>query len=277
MKDSRMSAAKQTVLLSIVAALFLLVANSAYWVHSNVFDKNRFAEITSEAVLSESSRRAIASGVTDRLFEGRPTAKTLVGEQTTNVVAGLLGTQQAEKVFEAGVERLHVAVTSQSQESLTIDLSGVKSTVQRLSAALSETGEPTRGERIPDELVIIDKQNIPDFYRYGVLFLWLGPAALIGATALLVYPFVKNRKDYSQILLIEGGIVALVGILALLIGPLFKPPLLANISAVNARVVASNIYDGFITTFNQQTYIIIGFGIVVLVAGVATNFIPKKR
>ena len=278
--NKQVNITKQTVLLSVAATLFLLIANSAYWVHSNVFNKQKFTSIVSEAVLSESSRQSVASGIADRLYEGRPVLKNLAGETTTNVVAGLLGTKQAEQVFSAGVERLHVAVTSRSQDSLTIDLSGIKATVQRLSSVLSGDTTAVRGKNIPDELTIIDKQNIPDFYRYGVLFLWLGPAALLGAIALLAYPYVKYKEQYVRILALQGAVVFVTGLLALLIGPLFKPPLLASIQALNARVVASNLYDGFIATYNSQTMILIYLGLAILALSLASYklipYISKK-
>jgi len=57
----------------------------------------------------------------------------------------------------------------------------------------------------------------------------------------------------------------LTGLITMFVGPLFKPPLLANIANPGSRTVVGNLYDAFIATFNAQAVILIWFGVVLAV------------
>lgn len=261
--ERRTTFLQTSILLSVVAAGLLLLANSAYWVHHNVFNTEQFSQTATTAITSETSRRAIAQGVTNQVLEGRPVLRNVAGDTMTNVVSGLLGTEQANRVFSAGISRLHIYLTSNQQSDVTIDLSGIQATLEQLVAVAGGSGE--RLAQVPSEITIVERDNIPSFYRYGVIFLWLGPLALLGGLALLVYQFAIFPTKRQSLLFIQGLVVSITGLGALLLGPLFKPPLLANIGTTEARVVVGNVYDAFIGTFVAQTFLLIGIGLLMVI------------
>ena len=258
---------KTVVLLSIAATFCLLVANSAFWVHRNFFNPEQFSNIATTSITSESSRQAIAGNLSNRLYEDRPVLKNVLGNTTTNILSGLLGTDQSQKALGIAIERLHTSVTSPEQESVVIDLSGIKSTASKLTAAINTQADGQRINSLPDEITLVDRDNIPDFYQYGVLFLWLGPIALVACIALLAWPYIKKLQGFLEIMVIQGGLVAISSALSLLIGPLVQPPLLARIADSNARTVTGNLYQAFIATFNMQLFWIIGLGFAVVLVG----------
>ncbi len=257
----------QTFWLAILAGLLLMVANSAIWVNRYIFDTDNFSRVVTTSLTSESSRQAIAEGVTDVVFQDRPVLKRVAGDVPVRIVSGLLGTTQANNAIDTVVARLQVAVTSNTQESITVNLSSIKNALTQLYNVSASLGREPQVDpsTIPDEIVLIDREEIPNFYKIGVVFLWIAPLAFIGALGALAYPYYVNRAAYKQYLAIQGACIAAAGLLALLVGPLFRPPLLANISNVHGRTVVGNLYDAFIATFNAQGRYVIGIGLAALV------------
>lgn len=254
---------------AIVAALLLLVANSAYWVNQTIFDTENFTRIATTALESDSSRVAIAGGVTARLLENRPVLQQTVGDQSIKLISGLLDTNQAKNLMERAVATLQVSLTSANPKSVAIDLTSIKGTIQRIIDIANV--EPTNFDPndIPDEIVLLNADSIPDFYRYGVLFLWLAPLAALVGTVGLAYPYFSKRKSLasSWLLPLQQGVVLLVvGLMGLSVGPMFKPPVLAATNTTYGRTVVENVYDAFMATYYHQTQWVIMLGLALMLA-----------
>ncbi len=264
---------------SVLAGFLLFITNSAIWVNRYVFDTENFSQVVTISLTSESSRQAIAQGVTDRVFADRPVLKNVVGDIPVNIVSGLLGTEQATKAIDAVATRLQTRVTSSEPKPIAIDLSGIKGVLTQLYGVATNLGrEPQiNPENIPNEIVLVEEDDIPNLYRASVVFLWLAPLAFIGAAASLIYPYVKNKQEYKLILVIQGACIAGVGMFALLVGPLFRPPLLSKLETQSGRTVIGNLYDAFIATFNAQTGFFIGIGIVMMLSGSGLILYTKLR
>lgn len=267
----------QVILTSVIAALLLFVANTAIWANRAIFDTNTFTTTAVTSLTSESSRQALAQEVVDRALADRPAIKSVVGGTATKLVSGLLGTNQFNAVLEKAVGKLQVYLTSNSQKSISLDLSGVKSTVEKLLTVADTRGANTenateRVSNIPDELVLVNADNVPSFYTYGLVFLWVGPLCAIGALALLVYPYIRKRSQYYKIAAIQGSALAVAGLLSLLVGPLVRPPALASIQSPNVRVVVGNLYDSFIAIFNQQAYWLVVAGVLLALVPLAVRY-----
>lgn len=265
---------QRTVITGLIASILLVVSSSAIWVNRYIFDTDNFTSIAVKSVTSESSRQALASGIVDRALSDRPIIKNVAGGTATRLVSSLLGTDQFENVLTAAVSRLQVYLTSSNQESVTLNLSGIKSTLGSLIDLSGRDGDgsaATKLENVPDEVILVNADNIPDFYKYGLAFLWLGPISGLLALGLLAYPYIKDRSRYYIIAAVQGGFIVLAGLAAHLIGPLFKPPLLANIPNPGSRTVVSNLYDAFMVTYNSQAVILVELGIVLAVVPFAVH------
>jgi hypothetical protein len=260
----------KTFWLSVLAGFLLLIANSAIWLNNYVFNEDNFSNVVTTAITSESSRQAIAERVTDAAFQDRPVLKKVAGDVSTKIVSGLLATNQADTAISEVTRRLNVVLTSNNPEPVVFDLTGIKGIVSQLVNVSASLGREPQVDpaNIPDEIVILDTANLPNFYKWSVAFLWIAPLAFIGGAAALLYPYLKRNRQIKPMLLTQGAVITAFGLLGLLVGPLFRPPLLANVKTSQGRVVIGNIYDGFIATFNAQTRLIIVFGIIIiLIAG----------
>ncbi len=270
----------QIILPVVASAILLLVANSALWVNKVLFNTQEFTRLTSQALLSESSRTAIAGEVVDNALADRPVAKRVVGEPATKLIAGLLGTNLTASATDKLVATLQTAVTTKNPQSIEFDLTGIKSMAARLIQLTGEDSPIPEGRELPDTLVILDANRVPNFYQYGVVFLWLAPLSALAALVMLAYPHIKRRQFVLSLSVLQGAALVVTGFMALLVGPLFRPAVLAQINSQNLRVVVENIYNAFIATFNAQTSWLFALGAVLLIvpAGVLiyTNFIAPR-
>lgn len=278
-KETKKPGYKKTIWLTIAAGFLLLITNSAIWVNRQIFNSANFTNTVTTSLTSESSREAIAQEVTDRMFEDRPIAKRIAGNFSTKLVSGVLATDQFNAVLSTAVNKLQVYATSSNQQSVEIDFTGIKDILARVSNVAESLGSQVTidTEKIPDNIQIVNEENIPDFYRAGVVMSWLAPITFIIALLLLAYPYRKKLNLSRRLLTLQGSIITLVGIFALLLGPLFKPPVLSTIDKQTSRTVVGNLYDAFIATFNTQTYYMIGFGLLMILAGVIWYAIPSIK
>lgn len=265
---------RRVLISGVIAGFMLVVANSAFWVNRYIFDTNNFTSIAVQSVTSEQSRQAIAGEVVDTALKDYPIARQVAGSTATRLISSLLGTSQFENILSASVSRLQVYLTSENRESVVLNLSNIKSSVDSLIDLAGRDNQQLHNDigTIPDQIVLIDANNIPSFYKYGLVFLWVGPLAALLALALFAYPYIRNRKQYYVIAAVQGVIVVLMGFLSLLIGPLFRPPLLANVQSANARVVVGNLYDAFMATFNSQAQWFIWIGVALAIVPFAVRY-----
>lgn len=252
---------------TIVAGLFLLVANSALWVNNVLFNNKVFTQTATEALLSESSRTSIASEVVNKALADRPVAQRVVAQPATKLIASLLDTNLAQTATTKVVSRLQTAVTTRSPQNIELDLTGVKNISAKLLAAAEtadvQVRQPERD--LPDTIVLFDASNVPNVYQYGQTSLILAPLFAFGGLLLLAYPHISRRSLVRSILVVQGAAIIVFGLLALTVGPIFRPMVLSGVESSSARVVVENMYNAFIQTFNQQTAWLFATGCILLV------------
>lgn len=269
---------KRLVITSILAGLLLIIVNSAIWVNTQIFNTENFTSTAVSSLSSESSRRAIGARITDEALKDRPVLKNIVGDHATNLISGLLATDQANKLLTASVSRMQVYVTSNNQQDVDIDLSGLKSILTRVvELSGSEQAEKIDPDKIPDKIVLIEEENVPDIYMYGVILSWIAPLGLLLAIGLIATAYITDRKRYSSTMIVHSVVFVSAGLLSLLVGPLFKPPVLEPFSNPNGRIVIGNLYDAFIATFNAQTVWLIYLGLLVFVAVAIIRLYPQLK
>lgn len=250
---------------TVLAAILLVVANSAIWLNRSVFNTQQFTSISTQALTSESSRKALANEIVDRALQNNPTVAAVVTEPATNIISGLLGSQQAEKAFTKITSKVQTLLTSKRPESITYDLTGIKATVTKLLTVANKDQAVEKVTELPNSITVFDANKVPSFYQYGVAMTFIAPLAFLLALVLLIMPHVKRRLTTEKLLLIQGGILIGAGVMALLIGPIFRPPVLAQVANANMRVVVENFYNAFINSYNAQTMYLVLIGAILVV------------
>lgn len=265
--------------LSSVGVLFLIIANSAVWVNRTIFNTQNFSKITTDSLLSESSRGAISDEIVQQALSDRPFIRNAVQEPASKFISGLLASNQAQTVVNRAASRLQIAVTSEHKENIEIDLSSVKQTVGKLIDLAGQNQEATDIDKIPSKIMLVDVSKIPEFYKLGTLFMWFGPLALVIGLLLLAEPHIRAKRIKLDVLPAQGLIVIAGYLLGLLIGPLFRPPVLSQFTNANLRQVAENLYNSFVSSFNSQLKFMLILGLVILLTPLVnkTYLYIKKR
>lgn len=242
--------------ISLVGGVFLLIANSAYWVSNSVFNAKNFVDIAQPALTSESSREATANAIIDATLNDRPALKNLLDGPLVSLTSGLLGSNQAANLYSTTLNRLHIAVTSKDPKNVEINLDSVKNVLAKVVAVSEKTGRETQidPEQVPSTVTILDVSKLPNLYQYSVAMVWIGPIAFIIFAILFMLPYLadRSRRTYKT-LLIQSGVFALSFFAAMSTGPLFKPPVIGNVSDPNVRIIVENLYNAFSANFNAQS------------------------
>lgn len=264
---------------AIGAALLILIANSAFWFNNYIFNTTNFTNTTTQALLSESSRTAIAGQVVSKALQNRPALQKAVEEPATKLISGLLDSNVAKNLVQRSVTRLQIAITSKNPQPIEINLEPVKENLTRLlDIAQQITNRPAdeakfNPEDIPNTITLVDVTKLPNIYLMGTILIWLGPICLLIAIGLIAWPLYTYRAITSRLHIVLGIQAVAIGlgwVTALLIGPLFRPPILAQVPDENLRVVAENIYNAFIATFNNQTNSMLLIAVFLLIAAVVS-------
>lgn len=262
------------VLFSLLAAGLLVIANSALWFNKYIFNGDNFTRLTTQAIEQESSRTALATAITDKLLEDKPRLKQVIDEPVIKLVSGLLDSNLTQTALAKTVSQLQTILTAEKPENVSFDLSSIKQTLPQVIAVAGNISDRNteaaelRVEDIPDTITIINADELPNIYRLGVALLWIAPIAALIAVAIFIYLIYRarySRRLSAAVLATEGSVLIIAGLFALALGPLFKPPILANVPNANMRIIIENIYQTFINTFNSQTQNIFIIGILLII------------
>jgi hypothetical protein len=269
------------IITSIIAGFLLLVVNSAIWVNRQIFDENNFTKTTVTSLTSQSSRDAIAGKITDKALQNYPRLQNAADDRLNKLISGLLDGERVHTVLTKSVSKLHIYLTSKNQKDVVVNLAGVKDTINKLAeiTGRDENGGQLLGKvnNMPDEIVLVNAQNVPDFYKYGVAVSFIAPIALLIALVLMALPYIKDKANYLSIMLVQGITLVVVGLVAMLVGPLFRPVALSSISDPNGRVIADNLYNSFLASFNSQNLWLIIIGLLMCAGVIVAPFLSSHR
>lgn len=268
-----------------VASLLLLLASSAFWINRYLFDTANFTRVTTSAIETESSRKALASGIVDRALQDRPMLKNIVDDPAIKLLSGLLDTNVARKALDRAVSRLQVLATSSNPQNVVIDLSSLK---QVLSTVLTAAGSvanvqtsqaSVRVEDIPESITLVDVSKLPNTYWLEVTVLWVGPLALVAAIILLAYPLWRapGKRSKIKLLVIAGISVLGAWMIGQLLPAMGKPLALGSTTDQHVRTVIENIYTAFATTFTQQNYVLFGLAVALLLTAGVVYLATARR
>jgi hypothetical protein len=254
----------------IAIGLCLFVTNSAIWFNQNIFNTNQFTAVATEAIVSPSSRLATAKGITNKIFENRPLLLRVLDDTTTKIVSGLLDTAAAHAVMSESITRLHTVITSEDPQPIVINLVSFKAVLSRIASVIDQPAaeNSVNIEDIPDAIVLLNPENLPNIYQMGATLMWLGPLLGLIALGLLLWLLFKawaDKLEVAKIFLWTSLTLVATGALSLMVGPIFRPRLLVQVTDENARVIVTNLYNAFLTTYNQQTLIFFSLAIISLI------------
>lgn len=257
----------RTAIILIVVGILLTITQTAWWVSHTVYDSAQFSQITATALTSESSRDATAKEIVSQSFSGRPVLQATLGKSAIKLISGLLATDQANNAIEKSTEKIQTILTSKKRDPVTFNLVPLKKGLVVISAIAERVDKPidVEASQIPDSIVLLDRNNIPDLYQINQTLLFLAPLSIFLSIGLLGYLLYSGRSRIYKVLLQIGLMLVAVAGIGLVTGPLVRPPVLSLVGNANARIVLGNLYDGFIAPFNTQLAYMGALGCIIIV------------
>lgn len=241
-------------------AILVLVSLTSFWLQSTIFDTDNFTAMTTQAVGKESSRRSIGELVAGRIFEKTPTLRTVFSDRLAEHIAGTLDTDRAKSSIDRLARESQLLVTSPQREPVTIDLTGIKTSIASAQSLTGRTEDNARinVDNIPDEVVLIDTAELPSIHQQAVMVVWAGPLSLMLAIGLAIWWVL--RASYRQARLFRIKIVllsvALGSLFAITLGPLVEPPFIALGRDAPSQTLMRNVYEAFMSPFYRQAILI---------------------
>lgn len=255
-----------SLLLIIVACVSLFFAQSSKWINNVVFDQQTFTDITTETLMKEQNRRAIARSVIDEAFRNRPLADKLIGDRSVSYISELLGSELSSRAVSRVASAGYAYLTSSDKQDIAIDLTAIKTPVSIFVSVMENNNRESRVDPsiLPDSVVLISSSELPEVYKFisGVVvfgvFYWL---LTIMSLAMFVY---INRKNLVRSLYIIGMSVIGVSVLAIFTGP-FVPSIIASfINNINLRIVVVDLASVYLQPFIRQMYTTILLSLIAL-------------
>jgi hypothetical protein len=253
-KDIQHSAVFKSLFLGGVV-LLILVSLTGFWLQRTMFNNERFTMLAQEAFMVESSRVAIGELVSDRVLDEKPALQVALGGRLTELVASVLATERAQQYIERLARESHLLVTSPRRDPLVFELAGLKTAVVRAQELSGRSEGEVRidAESLPDEIMLIDTEKLPNIYRYGVVVMWVGPISFLAALIMLAW-WVRQSTVKMRYLRIRTALYAVLAacLLALVLGPLVEPTFVSVGRDAPSQSLLRNIYESFITPFRNQ-------------------------
>ena len=267
---------KSNIFFSAIAAFLLLLASISWWFYNDVYNQKNFQNHVSTALATQESREAISSLIIDEGFKNRPVLKNLVSDQLGQALAGALSGPRVQNIFDKLILRVHDMLFSKSPKAISIDISGIKAFVTRLSQIVeSATGETRQGVNIPDQIVLVREGEIPSIAPFGMTLLALGPISIIAGIALAVW-LIWRAIDKVAILKVLGGSLAVWSLVTILFTQWYKPLLVSSVGNTYARTVADQILGEFLKSLTNQNLFIFFLGLIPVIGGyLYQRFYPK--
>lgn len=266
---------KLNILLLSIIGFCLVLFQTAYWFNKYIADANNFSKITTSALLQESSRNAIGDEVAEQVFSDKPILRQVAQEPVSNIVSSMLSTKFSSVGLEKMIQLLHNNITTTHPKSVTFNLTQIKTIIQTVSQILpSNNKTPAESaQNIPDEITIIDKSSIPSLNKFVVTMAAVAPLSFIAAIGAVVGYVIRKRQTWKLVFAPLGFSIIIASIIGLLIGPVFKPPLIAFVSSFNGRIIVGNVFDGFMVPFNQQQIQMLFIGLAIVLGGIIINYL----
>jgi hypothetical protein len=244
----------------------LLLAQSAFWVNHTLFDKETFTNTVSTTLTSESSRESISSAVVDKVLADRPVLKRTIGDRVEAFVSGILGSDLSVQAINTVVEKTYSYATSANREDVGFDLTAVKTPVAAVVAFAEQQGREVTFDpnTIPDEVVLIESDEFPDFSGVAKSMLWIAPLLWLGTLLSFGFYIYGGRSQYAKRVYFAGLAIILVSIVGLLLGPFLPPPLAAQVQNINLRPLVNDLVTAFLQPFLAQMYKMLGLALLVL-------------
>ncbi len=234
-----------TIGLAVAAALALLAALVLAYVARAAFDADQFADRASAALSDQAVADEVANRVADELVAADPNL-VAVRPVIASVTSSLIRGGAFQSLFRAGVADMHRSVFEGDEDTLTLTLVDIGSTVRGVLEAL----QPQLAKQIPAsaDVPLVDGElpaPAADLARAADTARWLPIVALLVALV-CAYGAVRLAGDGRDAVLVVGVAVTVIAALASVALRGAEALVLTGIDDQGGRDAVAGIWDAFL-------------------------------
>jgi hypothetical protein len=230
----------------VLSVIFIWVFLFSVWYSNNILNQEKFVATTTQVLNSETVRNAISNQIIQVVKVKRPIIGSITEPILTKVIAGVMDSNLYSAINTKLAQEMHLQLTSANPRELTIELKPMK---DFLSPFIEKTDSELL-KSVPDNIVVIRKNQIPSLYKFGTTLTMLGPILLIAALIILVVLWRKitDKRNYIVILSL---CFAASGLLVYFLVPTLGNYISAQADSVNTAAIINEVYYAFTAPISQ--------------------------
>jgi hypothetical protein len=246
----------------IISVVFVWVFLFSIWYSNNILNQEKFVSTTNQVLQSEATRSALSNEIITVVKTRMPIIGTISEPLLANLLTSVMSTDLYTNATTRFSQQLQLQLTSANPRELQLDLNPAKS----LLGPLFERTESDLLERIPNNIVVLRKNQIPSLYEFGTLITIAGPILFIAALIILglIWRKITDKRNFTVILSLT---FAASGLLVYFLVPALGNYVVAQTDSVNIATILSEVYIAFTSPISQFSfYVLVGGIIVALIA-----------
>lgn len=254
------------VFLAGIAVVLLLIITFGTWAKNNLYNTETFSTHVVTAIQTEEVRNAIASGVTDKLYDGRPVLSRLLSNTTESFISSQLATERAGNILDKLASKLQERAIRGKDTPVVIDISGYTATLASIRETIAPDADPQYSLPQGDDarIVILNGDEIPSLKNAGVVMLAVLPFAMLGLIVLFIVSWFKVGRK-TRLFKITGVVLLITGTLILIFTNTTAAQLSLIASNANQAVILQAVYTEFVGNLQRFQSILIGTGLAIIV------------
>ncbi len=245
----------------VIAALGLFFAQSFSWMRDTFFERDTFQGTISKTVQTDASRQAIGAMVVDVTLNGRPTLTAVAGDRIQLFVSALIATDMGERLVDMSVGTTYDYVISGEGKDVSLQLTTVKQPIEKIIALANTDAADNLQEKIdniPDELVIVKADEVPNIRGVYQASMWVTPVVWLVTFVLMGIYVYMGRQQMSKSVRSLYVVIISVAVFGLLAGPFVPEAIASLIPDANAGVLVSQLVAAFLVPFTLRMWTMIG-------------------
>ncbi len=266
---------RTVIILSVITAIFLLIANIGIWLERQIFDEARFKNTAVEVIKTSKVRNAIADEIIAATLGSLPELEELAEEFVQPTLSDFLDSDIIEPAIEDIAGQIQVALTSREPQAVEIDISGLTQPAKGFARLVPNLDPEIKSaiRSLPSSIELLEAGEIPSIYTPGIIFLWLGRVTGVAGLILIVsmmFVGIANRRN--DILKTLGAAIAIGAAIFLVLIWSVKAPVLASVGDGNMQTIVGSIYEAFVELLIRQSFIILLGGLLIIALGYFLEF-----
>lgn len=240
---------------AVLLAVFIYLANVAWWIDSEIVQSDTFVASSVEALGQDSSRDAMARLIVDRLVDEYPLL-IILDSSLVSLFSDLLDSPALEDILVLVSADIHDRMMTGNQEVIVVDLLEFRDVI----LGPVEAAAPRLAALIPDSwftsIVVLEAGALPDLSAVAKL---VGPVkivSMVGIVILVAFILWYLRRRGAGLIAI-GASCGIAALGTAILVPGGKAMTLMGVDQTALEVIVADTYDQFTNSLKLSSLVLV--------------------